>query len=63
MDYITLARSAAAYWLSVMDLCVTPLKVMAQAPPRNDGESLERQAEVWQLWGKQAPPVQEVIFR
>lgn len=63
MDYVALARSTAAYWLSVMELCATPLKVMAREPVHHDAEDQERQDEVWQLWGQQAPPVQEVIFR
>jgi hypothetical protein len=62
MNWERLVQLNASYWLAVVDLFRTPLEVWASSagPTAQELDALQR--EVWEEWGKQPPPLNEVIF-
>lgn len=62
MTWEHLIRQQAACWLALIDLVRAPLEVWASSggAPAEDEEALQR--EVWEEWGKQPPPLDEVLF-
>jgi hypothetical protein len=62
MDYLALAKSTAAVWLSAIDLFTVPLEALVQPPALSEAERQELQEEVWEVWKEQPAPLQEVIF-
>lgn len=57
-----IVRSTAAYWLAVIDLFSTPLKVAAVPARLSPAQERELQEEVWEMWRTQPAPLREVIF-
>lgn len=62
MTWERLIQQNASCFLAVVDALRAPLEVLATSCGPTKKEAEEMQREVWEEWGRQPPPLDEVIF-
>ena len=62
MYWEIMIRRNVALMLAALNLIRAPLEVWASEPASDQEGAEEVQREVWEEWGRQSPPISEVLF-